>query len=320
MNRLHHIKETLRTNIQNNSDYPDVEFVLVDYNSGDGLEAWVMDNFKSELASSTLRFFRTEAPTIYRSSHAKNMAHRASTGDIVCNLDADNFTGPGFAYYLNEHFTSNPAGFLSVDYFDKFGTKSDTIGRIACFRKDFETVGGYDEKIRGYGYGDIDLCERLKRLGKKQHFINNEELLRTIDHSTEERLVNSRTSEITRVYIHYSSPFESIVIFLFKNGRFSSGTLLDLNKGMGNPSIKEGKWIEGSFAWIADGKIQFESITSSFICNVTNGNLVDHQGRLYYSIINVPFLKRLELDYNIIGNHQIMVRNMESGIIKVNTL
>ena len=38
-------------------------------------------------------------------AHAKNMAHRLGIiegADILCNLDADNFTGPGFASYIAE--------------------------------------------------------------------------------------------------------------------------------------------------------------------------------------------------------------------------
>ena len=49
MNRLHHIKQTYIKNIENSLPIQgcDVEFILLDYNSSDGLSGWV----KSELTN-----------------------------------------------------------------------------------------------------------------------------------------------------------------------------------------------------------------------------------------------------------------------------
>jgi hypothetical protein len=41
MDRLSHLKKLYAKNIENNRDYPNVEFVLLDYNSSDELEEWV---------------------------------------------------------------------------------------------------------------------------------------------------------------------------------------------------------------------------------------------------------------------------------------
>ena len=46
MNRLHHIRQTLPKNIADNSDYENVEFILLDYNSSDGLEEWVKETMQ----------------------------------------------------------------------------------------------------------------------------------------------------------------------------------------------------------------------------------------------------------------------------------
>ena len=43
----------------------------------------------------------------FKMAHAKNMAHRLGImegADILVNLDADNFTGPDFASYVNDKF------------------------------------------------------------------------------------------------------------------------------------------------------------------------------------------------------------------------
>ena len=49
MNRLSHLQETLPKNIHDNYLLGDVEFVLLDYNSSDGLESWVKNDMKNIL-------------------------------------------------------------------------------------------------------------------------------------------------------------------------------------------------------------------------------------------------------------------------------
>ena len=41
MGRLHHLAQTLPKNINWNVDYPNLEFILLDYNSSDGLAEWI---------------------------------------------------------------------------------------------------------------------------------------------------------------------------------------------------------------------------------------------------------------------------------------
>ena len=104
MNRLHHIKQTLQQNIHDNFLSEQVEFNLLDYNSTDGLERWVKQ--QGELFDTGIfNYCETITPTCYHRTHSRNMAFRLSTGDIVCNLDADNYLGEGFvAYILNLFF------------------------------------------------------------------------------------------------------------------------------------------------------------------------------------------------------------------------
>jgi cellulose synthase/poly-beta-1,6-N-acetylglucosamine synthase-like glycosyltransferase len=96
MNRLSHLQETLIENIEDNLLISDVEFILLDYNSSDGLENWVKSLTKY-LDNGILTFYRTDTPIVYHRSHSRNMAIRLSEADIVCNLDADNFLGKNFA-------------------------------------------------------------------------------------------------------------------------------------------------------------------------------------------------------------------------------
>ena len=111
MNRLHHLRKTLLVNIIDNSDYRDAEFVLLDYNSTDGLEDFVRAEMKDYLNSGKLIYYKTLAPRYFNRSHSRNLVFKLSSGDLICNIDADNFTGKGFVCYLNSEFLKNKYAF-----------------------------------------------------------------------------------------------------------------------------------------------------------------------------------------------------------------
>src|SRR6187402_1563632 len=93
MNRLHHLSQTLPVNLEANRDFPEVEFVLLDYNSSDGLEDYMQTNYGELIRTGRISFFRTVEHAWFRRSHSRNIAFRLAKGDIVCNIDADNYTG-----------------------------------------------------------------------------------------------------------------------------------------------------------------------------------------------------------------------------------
>ena len=166
MNRLHHIKQTLQQNIHDNFLSEQVEFNLLDYNSTDGLERWVKQ--QGELFDTGIfNYYKTITPTCYHRTHSRNMAFRLSTGDIVCNLDADNYLGEGFvAYILNLFCVSDEKAFYTPRYSER-----DVIGRLCLWRKHFLSVNGYNEALPGYGLEDIELYYRLWKSGIEQEFI-----------------------------------------------------------------------------------------------------------------------------------------------------
>ncbi len=317
MNRLHHIRKTLPKNITDNRDYPELEFVVVDYNSNDGLEEWLGQNMRKELESGLLKFYSTDKPKRFLPSHSKNIAHHLSTGDIVCNVDADNFTGAGFAEYLNIHFLENSKSFSSVDYHRK-DVPPDTFGRIALPKKYFLEVGGYDERMLGYGYEDIDLCERLKRNGLEHHYITNRDYFKVISHSSKERINQKNESGLETAYINYIHPLESELIILFEDDTFVSGTLLDLQLGMRNPTLKERKWLRGTYQ-IQNEKLHLSRDNEgNEQYKIVNTNIINSQGISFYKITERTFLDRIEMQYYTITNHEILLDNMESGRVVVN--
>lgn len=192
MNRSIHIKKTLLKNILNNIEYPNVEFILLDYNSKDDLEPWVKSNLDNYIKTGVLKYFQTKEPEYFHMSKAKNMAHRFATGDIVCNLDADNFTGKDFAYFVNYVLNNKPksiGSFRGHEYSNKFLNNSGIFGRIFLFKKYFDLIGGYDESFEGWGCEDGDFVNRAKKIGLNKYVVPLC-YLRTIRHNNKVRMEN----------------------------------------------------------------------------------------------------------------------------------
>jgi hypothetical protein len=139
---------------------------VVDYNSGDDMSERIWEDFQAEMDSGKLLYVRYWGDHPFRMAHAKNMAHRAGIaigGDILVNLDADNFTGPDFDEYIAQQMEETDT--FSYAEMIKGVLPKGISGRIACTKDQFLLVGGYDEKYETYSPDDKDFKARLIRLG-----------------------------------------------------------------------------------------------------------------------------------------------------------
>ena len=203
MGRAHHLKDTLPQNIRDNpvSDDLDVEFVVLNYNSGDDLHEWMMSDAKMQehIESGLVRYGRTTDPEFFHMSHAKNMAHRMATGDVVCNLDADNYAGEHFAAYLKHVFEKDSEVVLNPSHrVSKLFSPDDRgfFGRVATSRENFMKLHGYDESFSGWGGEDTDFMQRAKGMGLKHLRIDSLKYLGIIKHSNEDRVKNMYDGEL----------------------------------------------------------------------------------------------------------------------------
>jgi hypothetical protein len=198
-NRLHHVRETLPQNLADNRDYPNLEFVLLDYNSDDGLGEWVRKELGDEIASGRLSYYFAPGPTHFHATHSRNMSIRLAGGDIVCVVDADNYTGRGFASYLADQV--EPDNFLIGCRMegDEFMLAFDEgcVGRYALHKTTFLDVGGMDEAHIGWGYDDMDLFRRLMAKGYRCQSIEPR-YARCIPHDDVERSKDLRYKELGR--------------------------------------------------------------------------------------------------------------------------
>lgn len=168
--RAQHIQRTLPGNLADNIDYPNCKFVLLDYNSGDHLLEYVKREHARQIESGRLVVYSYREPGPFRMAHAKNMAHRLGIiegGDILVNMDADNYSCPGFAWWIVEQLiTDLELFFLWVFAKSVIGrARQGLAGRIVLSRNAFLKVGGYDERYIEWAPEDEDLKVRLRRIG-----------------------------------------------------------------------------------------------------------------------------------------------------------
>ncbi len=193
MNRLFHLKYTLEKNIKDNLSYPNLEFVLVNYNSQDNLHLWTKKNLEKYIESGIIKYAHVTNPTFFHASKAKNLAHKLAEGDIVCNLDGDNFTGKDYAFYINYLFNT-----FNKDYLFHFKKAPywGTEGRIVMMKKKFISLGGYDESLLPTGHEDHDLINRAVASGVNYKNIQIENFLKYLSNSTKEKAKYCSEKEI----------------------------------------------------------------------------------------------------------------------------
>lgn len=159
-NRLEHLKQTLPKNLAHHKDDPNVEFVILDYDSQDGLGEWIKEEMMEHIKSGKLVYCRANGYPKFQMSHSKNCAARLTRGAIICNMDSDNETGAKFAEWLRRAVKDGRwAG--TESFTDDFG------GRQAFRRADFYALGGFDEQMIGWGSDDYDIAVRARLLGLK---------------------------------------------------------------------------------------------------------------------------------------------------------
>lgn len=338
MNRLHHLKQTLPKNINDNLGYGNIEFVLLNYNSKDDLDEWVKSEMQEYIDSGILTYYKTTEPESFHMSHSKNVVARCATGDIICNIDADNFTGEGFADYTNKMFYENDNIFLTTDTYHSI---RDCYGRICIKKKDFYKSCGYDENMESYGFEDNDLKNRLQLLSLTKVYITDRSFLSAISHQDTERLKNDKIFlEFEGVFIRYIDYASSIVVFLFKNSRCFIGEVI-INRLFNSESIEnlfiENREFDDEFSilgdkwenntWVnIDGNYSFNN--NSIILSSIKNELIEEKNSTdsFLIINNVEFIEikdhedilTLTMFYSQITNRNRMKENERTKKIIVN--
>jgi len=222
MNRLHHVRKTLPVNLQQNNN-PGINFLLLDYSSEDGLQDYVEKTFHKETNEGRLVYYRYNDAVAFNRCHSRNMAFRLADGDVVCNVDADNYAGPDFGRFVQEAFAKEKD--ICLTGLDNKWTR-DATGKLSVLKSDFLHVSGYDEYFEGYGFEDYDLVNRLVLHGCTARIISDPNYLEAVQHERVERLRNeSIFTNFHSLHVHFIDPTTSELLFLLHDDRTITGVI-----------------------------------------------------------------------------------------------
>jgi predicted glycosyltransferase involved in capsule biosynthesis len=220
MNRLEFLKQTIIINldiiVKFNKKYKDIhqfELVLCNYDSKDKLDEYVNTELKKYLDDNSLKYIVVPNKKFFNVGHAKNIAYRQSNGDILVNIDADNFITDEFIEYVIDIFSYDENVITSGYYIAEVW---GSYGRICILKENFFKLGGYIEFLDGYGYEDNDIIKRAIKYLNCIETIIPENYVKFIGHTNEERVLS------------YDSSGKTIFDYIKKNGE-TCNTLLANN-------------------------------------------------------------------------------------------
>ena len=185
-NRAEHVKETFLKNLEDNQqEY--VRFLLVNYNSQDDLDEWAREHLAQYIPSGRVLYVHEKTADRFKHAHARNVAIRACNSDVICNVDADNFTGENFGRWLRERYLDS-TGKPMFTAWVKGAPSGDIFGRISFMRKHVIALGGYNEDLNYWGVEDWDIVKRAERAGLQGVQYPKRFEVKPVAHSQESRL------------------------------------------------------------------------------------------------------------------------------------
>lgn len=196
--RLWQLEQTLPINILQTNE--NIDIVLLDYHSDDGLEKYIRSNYEEYLDDGRLKYFKLVTPMVgFDMAYAKQIVHLLSNNDVLFNLDADNHIGETVSELIEL-----PLGKMLLPRLVK-GTHTARCGRLGIHKTDYINVGGYDIDILGMKNDDGDLVHRAWLAGIR--YVFSVDLSEPIPQSREQKFMHIREddyelSESTEVISH----------------------------------------------------------------------------------------------------------------------
>ncbi len=183
--RLEQLKTTISGCLAQEDD--NFEYLVVDYDCPQDTAGWLRGRGDERIVAVKIR-----NKPFFDQSHARNLGGRFASGSILVFIDADTVLEPGFLSSVRRRL--NKGTFLVTSMVltgeKDYGSGAGLLGYggiIACWKKDWEGVRGFDETMRGWGGEDDDFRKRLRAAGLTPVLFDLS-LCRALDHDE-----NSRT-------------------------------------------------------------------------------------------------------------------------------
>lgn len=152
--RLWQLKQTLAHNLAYTQP-GEVELCILVYNDLE-TDVYLKENYSDYINDGRLKVRSITSPLPFSCGRVKNFSHSMGSGDILFNLDADNFIGSAHEVLLK----MKPYQVIK----GKVRTCTGESGRIGVHKDMFARVGGY----RDVGLGDDgDFISRCLRAGAR---------------------------------------------------------------------------------------------------------------------------------------------------------
>jgi glycosyltransferase involved in cell wall biosynthesis len=148
-NRLHHLKQTLPAMLRQSN----TEVIVVDYGCEQGTAAWVRDHHPKA------RVVEVRDDAEFCAARARNLGALQASGEILFFIDADVLIQKDLGAWASQ--VVKPGHY----YRHTRRQGLSFVGTCMCYKADFQRLEGYDEAFRLWGGEDMDLYERLARLG-----------------------------------------------------------------------------------------------------------------------------------------------------------
>jgi len=162
-----------------NQSFKDWEVIVIDYGGDDNTKA-LCEMFEGY----PIRYIYVPEKGIWNLPRARNVGIKNAIGNLVACVDADMILGLNVFEELHKHFETHEDNVLYQIQrinINEDGTKTAMpegtfLGDFQCTTKDnFINVTGFDERLWGYGYEDLDVVIRLGRIGVRQHWLQGVE-------------------------------------------------------------------------------------------------------------------------------------------------
>ena len=138
-NRLWQLQQTIQHNLQFTVSGK-VELCVLAYNDIT-IEPYLIENFKPYIDDGRLKIKTHSDDKPYTFGYVKNLSHREASGDVLFNLDSDN-------YIDGVHEDLLTLGDSELLITDKSHLSDGRGGRIGITRRTFNTLGGYRDGQR----------------------------------------------------------------------------------------------------------------------------------------------------------------------------
>jgi len=178
-NRWHLLKRALEALFA--QDFPKDAYEIVFVDDGSTDNSLAMARELAETAPCRLKVLTKPNDGL---SRARNLGIRNCEGEIILFMDDDTFADPallkehlvlheqypnavvmGWVNHIEELDPQGPRKYVMADYSRSFFWTSN----VSVRKKFVDEVGGFDEDFREYGWEDMELGYRLKKLGLKRY-------------------------------------------------------------------------------------------------------------------------------------------------------